>query len=307
MRKKRRKATKTPTLMSFLSRVDKEIKARYNKATGWLSVEFPAKPSQDVLSGLKLRGFRWKPRAKRWSGKWTIEREDYAKKLAGLVKKIDIKPDWAKKAGYAKTQFLKHQKESNARFDRTWKSMKTIPIGQPILIGHHSERAHRSHLRRIDKGFEIARRETAIAEKYQARAKRYKRKATGESPGLIHRRIEKLEASKRKMERELQIGKSGTDTIYYSGKISAKRKQEIHKWLSHYNERLKIERAKYKASGGIATDKIQFKKGDRVRTSVGAATIVKVNPKTITITTQAGHIKDWRLKLKKSQIYGKVK
>lgn len=185
--------------------------------------------------------------------------------------------------------------------------MKTIPIGQPILVGHHSEKRHRSHLRRIDKGFEIARRETAISEKYGERAERYERKARGESPGLIHRRIKKLEASRRKMERELQVGESGRDTIYYSGKISAKRKQEIHKWISHYDSQLAIERAKYKASGGIASDKILFKKGDRVRTSVGEATIIKVNPKTITITTQAGHIKDWRLKLDKSKIFGKVK
>jgi len=270
-------------------------------------VEFPAKPSQDILTSLKSRGFRWKPRAKRWSAKWTPGREDLAKKFAGKIGRINIKPNWQMKAEFAKSQSLKHSKESDRRYEYGHKLGSVIPFGQPILVGHHSEKRHRSLIRKIDKQYEIAGRETAIAEKYEGRAQRYARKARGESPGLIHRRIKKLEASKRKMERELQVGESGRDTIYYSGKISAKRKQEIRKWISHYDSQLTIERAKYKASGGIASDKIQFKKGDRVRTSVGEATIIRVNPKTITVTMQAGHIKDWRLKLDKSKIYGKVK
>ena len=304
MKKKR----KLVTLNGFLSKVEREAKATYNKATGWLNVEFPRKPSQDILTELKTRGFRWKPRAKRWSAKWSVHREDFAKSLAGDIGKINIIPNWEKKAEYAALQARKHGGISKERFDRTWKSLKTIPLGQPILVGHHSEKGHRAHLRRIDKGFEIARRETAISEKYGERAKRYERKARGESPGLIHRRIKKLEASRRKMERELKVGESGRDTIYYSGKISSKRKQEIHKWISHYDSQLEIERAKYKASGGIATDRgLTLKKGDLVRTQLGVARILKVNPKTVTVTMRAGSIPDWKLKLDKSKIYGKVK
>ena len=31
--------------------------------------------------------------------------------------------------------------------------LEMIPLGQPILVGHHSEKPHRSHLKRIDQHF----------------------------------------------------------------------------------------------------------------------------------------------------------
>ena len=115
MRKKR----KPVTLNGFFKKVEREAKATYNKATGFLGVEFPRKPSQDILTGLKTRGFRWKPRAKRWSAKWSVHREDFAKSLAGDIRKIDITPNWAKKAEYASLQARKHGAISTERFDRT--------------------------------------------------------------------------------------------------------------------------------------------------------------------------------------------
>jgi hypothetical protein len=48
--------------------------------------------------------------------------------------------------------------EGQQRFSNARKMMEVIPMGQPILVGHYSERSHRSHLNKIDqnmrKGFE---------------------------------------------------------------------------------------------------------------------------------------------------------
>jgi hypothetical protein len=48
--------------------------------------------------------------------------------------------------------------------------------------------------------------------------------------------------------------------------ISEEYKQDIKRWIDHYNSRLEVEREKYKASGGIAADTQQFKPGDIVMT-----------------------------------------
>jgi hypothetical protein len=42
--------------------------------------------------------------------------------------------------------------ESSAVYRRVHDQLQMIPMGQPILVGHHSERGHRAHLRRIDNG-----------------------------------------------------------------------------------------------------------------------------------------------------------
>jgi len=283
--------------------------ATFNKATGWLALGFPQKPSAEVLGEIKSLGFGWRPRRKQWVGKWTVEREDLAKKFAGKIQTVDIKPDWAKKAEYAKGLAEKHAKESEERFNRTWKSMKAIPLGQPILVGHHSEKSHRAHLRRIDKGFEIARREKGIAEKYGDRAKRYRRKARGEDPGLIHRRVQKLEAEQRSWLRSIEELK--THALFakakpqlaekYGIKADPKELARSRRFLDNVLQRLKVEREKYKISGGIPADKLKLKKGDLIRTTYGVARIVKVNPKTLTVIRQGS---DWKLKIEKSQVRG---
>lgn len=44
----------------------------------------------------------------------------------------------------------KNKDQADQRFSSFRKMQDMIPMGQPILIGHHSERGHRSHLKRID-------------------------------------------------------------------------------------------------------------------------------------------------------------
>ena len=52
----------------------------------------------------------------------------------------------------------KARQRSEQRLDRADELASMIPMGQPILIGHHSEKGHRAHLKKIDtnmrKGFE---------------------------------------------------------------------------------------------------------------------------------------------------------
>jgi len=173
---------------------------------------------------------------------------------------VDIKPDWAKKAERAAELAQKHEAKSDDAYDRAHKKQAVIPFGQPILVGHHSEKRHRSDLRKIDRLHRKGREESEIAEKFQRRAERFGEKATGEDPVTIYNRLQRLEADERKLKRR-------TDD---DGK----------RWLKHTQERLTIERAKYKASGGIATEKGEYKPGDRIKTRYGSATIKSIGKKT---------------------------
>lgn len=43
--------------------------------------------------------------------------------------------------------------ESNSAYSDAQSMAGQIPLGQPILVGHHSERRHRNHLKRIDRKY----------------------------------------------------------------------------------------------------------------------------------------------------------
>jgi len=196
---------------------------------------------------------------------------------------VDIKPNWQRKAERAAELAQKHEEKSDEAYDRAHKKLDVIPFGQPILVGHHSEKRHRSDLRKIGRLEKKGREEAELADKYQRRAERFGQKATGESPVLIYNRIQRLEAEKRKTEKQLRIAETGEQSIYYPSKLSNKEKERLRKWMRHYDTRLKIEREKYEASGGIPTDKLTLKAGDRVKTRFGTGTLGTVSKKTVRV------------------------
>lgn len=245
--------------------------ATYNKATGWMAISFSSIPAPELRQEMKANGFRYNPVRKQWVAKWYPYREELAKKYAGDIEQVDIKPNWAAKAEHAASMAEKHIEKSEDIHDRAHKLSDAIPFGQPILVGHHSERHHRSDINKIDSWHRKGVEEYEIAQKYADRAERYGKKATGESPGLIYRRIQKLEADKRKMER------NKAEAV---AKKSQKSIEWADKWLNEYNNRLAVEREKYKASGGISIENTQFKPGDKIVTRFGIGELKSLSKKT---------------------------
>ena len=264
-------------------------------------------PSLETRTSMKQMGFRYKPRGKAWSAKWTVEREKFAKGLAGEIGMVDIKPNWMQKATYAGQMAQKHEQESKERHEQFRKELESIPFGQPILVGHHSEKSHRAHLKRLDKQMEMATREHNIAELYAEREKRMMFKAKGESAGLIYRRIQRLEADERRFKREvgmIELGKRKPQLVESMG-IRMQDEEHWRKWLQHTQERLSIEREAYKQTGGISIENLKLKPGDIVSTCLGQAKVKRVNPKTVTVS-MVGREPEWILKLDYSKIRGKV-
>lgn len=71
------------------------------------------------------------------------------------------------------------REDASARFDRAHALTERIPLGQPILIGHHSEKRHRATLDRaasnMDKGCE----NLAIARSHEKKAREIERQLEG--------------------------------------------------------------------------------------------------------------------------------
>ena len=66
----------------------------------------------------------------------------------------------------------KAQAESDAAFNRADEIGKGIPVGQPLLVGHHSERGHRADLKRIDNAMRKSLEQRNKAEELERRAAR---------------------------------------------------------------------------------------------------------------------------------------
>jgi hypothetical protein len=77
-----------------------------------------------------------------------------------LENKIDRRRDWAASA----------ESKSTAAFNTAHNLVKDIPMGQPILIGHHSEGRHRRTLERSDSAMRKACEMSAKAENHISKA-----------------------------------------------------------------------------------------------------------------------------------------
>ena len=287
------------------------IKAVYNADTGWISVKFDRKPSREVLESLRKAGFRWRPRSKVWTAKWSFEREKVAENIAGKVEVIEREIDYERKAEYYRKKGEKLMRDAKEYLDKAYQLMKAIPPGQPILIGHHSERSHRSDLRKIDnwlkKGYELKKE----AEKYLKKAEEYEKIASqGEDPVKIKSRIERLEAEERRLLRELELiniekklGKSLREFGIYT-----QDEERIKKMLERVRERLKSERKKYEKSGGIPAERMKLNVGDIVYIrGLGKAVIKKVNRKSVRVEFLNPALKTYNnFRVDKKEIVSKV-
>ena len=70
-----------------------------------------------------------------------------------LEAKIEKRQEWAQK----------RREEAARRFAAVQEIVDMIPLGQPILVGHHSERAARAHQKKIDNGMRAGINASAMA------------------------------------------------------------------------------------------------------------------------------------------------
>jgi hypothetical protein len=176
----------------------------------------------------------------------------------------------------AKAERLAEQ--SRTAYDTTRQLADMIPLGQPILVGHHSEGRHRRDLDKIDRGMresiDTARASQEAERKATASAKEQAHRLTG--PATM-RRIEKLEADRRDLERRRDRGQIDTIGGATISELLNDRAAEIAYWRAHL-ERLK-------AAGWRQWSAADFKRGDLVTYWGGTRPVVRVNKKSVSVQT----------------------
>ena len=157
---------------------------------------------------VKAAGYKWAPKQELFvAPMWTPEREDLALELCGDIEDED-------------KSLVERQEERAERFEdysdkRADDSSRThaavqeicdgIPLGQPILVGHHSERHARKQAARIENGMRKALKLFDQSKYWQQRAAGALRHAKyKELPRVRANRIKTIEADKRKFERTIK-------------------------------------------------------------------------------------------------------
>lgn len=253
-----------------------------------------------VLELVRPHGFRWFPslgclgiprsRDKR-AQQWRIDAAKAALEAAGWTVEVtidegirrsfaDAEADRAERAEDRAERYEQRaeraQAASDGARDRVQRISDGIPVGQPILVGHHSERRARRDVERIDSGMRRSISEGERAGYWAARAE-----AAGDyarfrnSPPVTLRRIDKLEADRRGVLRSLEGCEEGSACA----EELVRRRDELDEQLAYWRHVV----AKAEADGFKVWSRADFKKGDFVRYRNTWYEVLRVNAKSVTI------------------------
>lgn len=222
---------------------------------------------------------------KRWRGIFSFW-EDPTQELAALIKEnngndyaeqMEYNQDRATDRAERMTERAENaQERSRAEYQKSNDAVSGIPFGQPILVGHHSERGHRNALKKSDRAMTRSIEERDKAEHYEQRAQSAEQTASGQhSIAFIGRRIEDTKTEIRRLERNIQ---------------EAEEKQ-YQDWLNRLkillqdaNEKLTYWEQELSQAGGVKYSPEDINKGDLINyRRYGWYEVKRVNKKTVTI------------------------
>jgi hypothetical protein len=166
----------------------------------------------DIYARVKTAGFIWAPKQDLFvAPAWTPDRADLLVELAGeiddedtsLVDRAEVRAD--RFSGYRD----RRKAEAEAARAAVAAIADNIPLGQPILVGHHSEKHARKDAERIQNGMRRAVKLWETSNYWTARAAGALRAAKyKERPDVRARRIKALEADKRREEKRATVARA---------------------------------------------------------------------------------------------------
>lgn len=217
----------------------------------------------DILkaSGFSFRYGAWRIRCSRdRMASWRIDAAAKALRHAGFEVTVEIdntprptaevEAERAERAGARADRFAGYSENAATRSDaaseRARQIQEHIPLGQPVLVGHHSQARHERDIERIERGWTTAAEESRKAGYWAGRAEaaensqRYR-----ENIGTTLRRIERLEAELRAAERQRarrtvqpaeptrldhQISQLTAQIAYWKGHVEAAEAAGVKVW-----------------------------------------------------------------------------
>ncbi|MDX9789011.1 MAG: DUF3560 domain-containing protein [Desulfobacterales bacterium] len=154
---------------------------------------------------VKAAGFKWAPKQELFvAHMWTPHREDLLIEMCGEIGDEDT--GLVERAEERADRFSDYSSNRAADAESARKQVSAIadniPLGQPILVGHHSEKHARKHAEKIENGMRKAVKMWETSKYWKSRAAGALRHAKyKERPDVRARRIKKIEADKRASER----------------------------------------------------------------------------------------------------------
>jgi precorrin-6B methylase 2 len=196
-----------------------------------------ARLDPETYARVKAAGFSWAPKQNLFvAPAWSPAREDLLIELCGEIgdedtSLIDRAEDRAERFDEYSDKRLADAERARAGVAAI---ADNIPFGQPILVGHHSEKHARRDAEKIDAGMRKAVKMWRTSQYWEARAAGAIRHAKyKELPGVRHRRIKTIEADKRKRERERADAQKWLKLWAVPGlTLELARKIANHCWLS---------------------------------------------------------------------------
>jgi len=181
-------------------------RATYSPEDNKLRIYPHARLPADIYARVKEAGYIWAAKQELFvAPMWTPGRADLAVELCGEIEDEDT--SLCERAEERADRFEEYSEKraddaTRAR-DYVASIADGIPLGQPILVGHHSERAARRDAKRIENGMRRAVSMWETSEYWTRRAAGAVRAAKYKELSTVRaRRIKGLEADKRKQERE---------------------------------------------------------------------------------------------------------
>lgn len=185
-----------------------EISATYSADDNKLRISALYRLDAETYARVKAAGFAWAPKQAQFiAPMWTPARADLCIELAGSIE--DDEGTLEERAEERAERFEGYQANRAADADRAAAEVRRIadgiPMGQPILIGHHSQRHAERDAQRIESGMRKAVRAFETAEYWKRRAAASIRHADyKQQPDVRHRRIKGLEADQRKHQKDTE-------------------------------------------------------------------------------------------------------
>lgn len=164
-----------------------------------------ARLSKDDYNRARSAGFIWAPKQEIFvAPMWTADREDLMLEWCGDIDDEDT--SLVERAEQRAERFEDYSDKRQDDAERARSAVESIagniPFGQPILVGHHSQRRAERDAEKIENGMRRAVKMWETSKYWEDRARsaishaKYK-----ERPDVRARRIKKIEADKRKQER----------------------------------------------------------------------------------------------------------
>ncbi len=181
--------------------------ATYSPEDNKLRIYPACRLSREDYDRVRAAGFIWAPKQEIFvAPMWTPEREDLAVEMCGEIGDED--KSLVERAEERAERFEDYSDARANDADSARRGVSAIadniPFGQPILVGHHSEKRARKDAGRIENGMRKAVKMWETSQYWQSRAAGAVRAAKyKERADVRARRIKKLEAEMRKSQKSL--------------------------------------------------------------------------------------------------------